>query len=371
MSVSMGPGFTTDAMSGVFSDAVRVHWFCRFEAELAAAQAEVGMVTREVAAAIAAACEREVDDPSGLLATGEENGSVILALLDQLRAGLSAESADWVHFGATTQDVVDTATMLQVRQGFKVLGVPLAAMAERLVELADAHRDTPVMGRTFLQDARATTFGAKTALWLSGVLDHIHRMADLDSRLPLQLGGPVGDGASYGPKWPTVAEEMASRLGLIVPVAPWHTDRRVVTEIAALVGGVASTMAKIGVDVALLAQAGEMRVRPGRSSSMPDKRNPIDSIRAIAAGRVCGVAVSGLVSAPPPERERSLGGWHAEGALLPIAFQAGAAAVAAMGAGLASLEVDEARMAEKAGSAAPDTDALIDAVLAAYRDVVG
>ncbi|MDQ3782972.1 MAG: lyase family protein [Actinomycetota bacterium] len=369
--MSLGPGFTTDAMSEVFSDAVRVQWFCRFEAELAAAQAEVGLLPGEVAAAIAATCQQQVDDPAGLLATGEENGSAILAVLDQLRAGLDTESAGWVHCGATTQDVVDTATMLQVRQGFDILRVPLATMAERLAELADVHRDTTVMGRTFLQDARVTTFGAKAARWLSGVLDHIQRMADLDGRLPLQLGGPVGDGASYGHQWPEIAAQMASRLGLIVPVAPWHTDRRVVAEIAAVVGAVASTMAKIGVDVALLAQTGEVRVRPGRSSSMPDKRNPIDSIRAVAAGRVCASAVTGLLSAPPPELERSLGGWHAEGALLPIAFQAAAAAVAAMHAGLASLEVDKARMADKAGSATPDTDALIDAVLAAYRNVVG
>lgn len=370
MAVSLGPGFTTDAMSAVFSDAGRVRWFCRFEAELAAAHAEIGQVAREVAAAIAAACQRQVDDPAGVLAAGEENGSAILALLDQLRAGLSAESAGWVHFGATTQDVVDTATMLQVRQGLEALRVPLAAIAARLAELADAHRDTPVMGRTFLQDARVTTFGAKASLWLSGVLEHFRRMDDLDARLPLQLGGPVGDGASYGRAWPGIAAHMAAQLGLIVPVAPWHTDRRVVAEIAAVVGAVASTMAKIGIDVALLASAGEVRVRPGRSSSMPDKRNPLDSIRAMAAAQVCAVAVAGLVAAPPPELERSLGGWHAEGALLPIAFQAAAAAVAAMYAGLASLEVDKARMAGQARSEAPDTDALIDAVLAAYRHVV-
>lgn len=363
--MNLDPGFTTEEMARLFSPESRVDRFCRFEAALAGAQAELGEIPEEAAAAIAGACSTPVTDPAGVLARGWEEGTPVLVLLHELRARMDEEHASHLHKGATTQDVVDTALMLQSREGFSILDRSLAAMAADLAVLAEAHRGTPTLGRTFLQAALPTSFGARAALWLRAVVDTRRDLRAVEGRLPLQLGGPVGDAASYGPSAFTLAERLAERLGLAAPVAPWHTDRAPVRDTAGVLGGAASVCSKIASDVSLLSAWGEVRVRAGRSSSMTHKRNPIDALRAAAAAEVCWTAVAGVVSAPPHALERGAGPWHAEWALVPLAFQSAGAAAEAMARCLASLAVKDPD--PTAGTAPPSDNGLIDRVLEQHR----
>lgn len=333
------PGFTTFDMACVFLPDERVALFCRFEAALAQAQAEHGEIPQEAAAAIAEVCSTPVADPASVMAEGWEVGTPVLVLLEQLRSRLSDEYRPHLHRGATTQDVVDSALMLQCKAALSVLDGSLASVAGVLASQADAHRRTPTTGRTFLQAAGPTTFGARFARWLQGVTDARRELARVRDGLPVQLGGPVGDMASLGRDPFAVAEGVARTLELAVPDAPWHTDRWPVNEVAVAAGRAAAASSKIAGDVALLTASGEIRVRAGASSSMPDKRNPVDAMRAEAAAQVCRTAVAGVLTAPSHAFERGIGSWHAEWALVPIALQAGAAAAEAMERCLASLEV--------------------------------
>lgn len=326
MRVTVDPGFTTPAMSGVFSLEDRLVLFCRFEAELAAAQAELEVISDEAAAEIAGVCARPPTDAGSVLAEGWERGTPVVALLDSLRAGMTAETARWIHHGATTQDVVDTALILQMKAGLVGLADEIVGLRTLLAALARRHGQTTTMGRTFLQPAAPTTVGARVALWLAPLIPLTLSLRAAAADLPLQLGGPVGDAAGFD-RWPEVAGSLAARLGLVAPLAPWHTDRTPITATAGLLGRLATSVGKIATDVALLSGLGEVRVRSGVSSSMPDKRNPIDALRALAAIRVCHSAVAGLVTAPSPGLERSVGAWHAESVLVPSMFETAAAAV--------------------------------------------
>jgi len=356
-------------MSRIFSAHSRVALFCRFEAELAHAQAELGVVPAAAAVAIGEACAIPIADPPALLEDGWEKGTPLIPLLEELRKLLAGDGGEWLHHGTTTQDVVDTALVLQMQAGLGVLAQELGEVAARLAELADAHRHTPMMGSTFLQAAVPTTFGAKAALWLSPLVGLRVELAERAAALPVQLGGPVGDMASFGESGPDLVAGLARRLGLVAPLAPWHTDRSPLTTVVAVVERVAAAAAKIASDLSLLAQSGieEIRMRAGGSSSMPHKQNPVDALNALAAADVCHAVAGGVTAARPHERERAVGAWHAEWALVPMVFETAAACVAAVGRALAGLEVDTARMAELAGAARADTSHLIDLVLAAHR----
>lgn len=363
------PWFSTPDMTKVFAVANQVAMFARFEAELAAAQADLGLVPVGAATEIAAACAIAVDDPAALLREGREVGTPIVPLLDLLSGRLDPDTSRWLHRGATTQDVIDTALVLQLRSGLGVLGRAIAGVAGTLAELADAHRHTVMMGRTFLQAAVPTTFGAKVALWLEPLVRLRGEIAAVASMLPLQLGGPVGDMATFEGRGFEVADRVAERLGLVAPTTPWHTDRSPIVAAVGVANGVATAMAKIGTDIALLAQSGvdEIEVRAGSSSSMPGKRNPVDAVAAVAAAEVCHALAAGITGAKAHERERAIGTWHAESAMVPPVFQAAAASVAAIGRCVASIEVDVTRMAASTAGGAADGSLLIDRVLAAHR----
>lgn len=363
------PGFSTPEMTRIFAPESRLALFCRFEAELAGAQGELGLVPPEAAAEIARVCSQPIGDPRAMVTAGWEVGTPVLPLLEDLRSRLGNGAGRWLHHGATSQDVVDTAMVLQVKAALGVIDVSVSGVASLLAQLADAHRATVMMGRTLLQDAVPTTFGSKAALWLEPLLRHRLYLGPATARLPVQLGGPVGDAASFGALRFELAELLAGRLGLVAPITPWHTDRAPITETVALAGRVAASMAKIGTDVGLLAQTaiGEVRVRPGLSSAMTHKRNPIDSVGAVAAARVCQAMTAGVTGGPPYELERSLGAWQAESVMVPIVFQTAAASVAAISRCLEGIEVDIDRMAHNAGNAAVGDSRLIDRVLATHR----
>lgn len=364
--MTIDPGFTTPEMAPVFSPESRIALMCRFGSELAAAQAELGIVPPDAAEAIAQACSIPIDDPETVLRAGWETGTPVLVLLDELRARLSDDHAAWIHHGATTQDVVDTALMLQVGTGLELIGSSIGTLARALAELAESHRSTPVMGRTFLQDAVATSFGARAALWLRPLIPIAQEIGE--ARLPVQLGGPVGDMASFGARALELADRLAERLGLAAPLGPWHTDRTPVMAAASLIGRAAQAGAKIAADITLMAAAGEVTVRSGGSSSMPHKQNPVDALRAAAAAQVCLTAVAGLVAAPPHQLERSVGAWHAEWELVPLVFEAGAATVEAVGRAVETLEVE--RPGGQAGDGDVEDVGLVDRILDSYRQSV-
>lgn len=332
------PGFTTDAMAAVFSPAARVRAMCRFESALAAAHVAHGLIDEATGDRIAEACATDVDDPDGVLAEGWEAGTPVLPLLERLRAELPDADRDALHHGATTQDVVDTATMLQARHALELLHDGLVELGGHLAGVADEHRDTPASAWTFLQPAVPVTLGLRAATWLSPLVDHVREAREHRHDLPLQLGGPTGTLPDLGDAAPRVVDDVAHRLGLAVPRLPWHTDRTPVAVLAGLLGRIARTMATIGQDLALLAHHGMVTMRAGGSSSMPGKRNPVDAVRAVAAADACAGMVAIVTGGRPHELERAVGGWHAEWLAVPLAFQTCAAAVEAVGRAVESAQ---------------------------------
>lgn len=367
------PGFTTPEMTVVFDPDHRVKALLAFEAALAATEAEAGLIPTESASEIARACGAFSGDSASIIASTWENGTPLISLLDGIREQLTDESAPWVHHGATTQDAVDTASMLQLKDGLAVLDRCVSTVAGRLADLAEAHRSTPMMARTFLQLAQPTTFGVRVAQWLEPLVRALIDLRGAKTSLPVQLGGPVGNLAPFGEAATRVVETLAAKLGLESPVIPWHTDRSHVMRPVAVAETIAIAMGKIGTDLVLLAQSevAELKMRPGASSSMDHKRNPIDAIRAVAAAGACLAAASALRSGHGQELERGIGGWHLEWWAAPLVFQAAAASVEAISACLHSLEVDVERMASRSGELDAVTrvaaDNLIDKVLATWR----
>ncbi|HSK07389.1 MAG TPA: lyase family protein, partial [Acidimicrobiia bacterium] len=327
----------------------------------------------ESAQRVADACSAPVTDPEAVLAGAWSEGTPLIPLLAEIRARVSEDDARWLHHGATTQDVVDTAAMIQVDQALGILDAALVALARLLARLTIEHRDQPQMGRTFLQHARVSTFGFRTATWLDPVLRHLGELRESRAELVVQLGGPVGDLAPYGERGIEVMEALASHLGLGSPGIAWHSDRSRVAALVASLQRCAGTMARIGADVALLASGdiAEVRARPGASSSMTGKQNPIDAIRAVAAAEACTGAASMIVAARSPELDRGVGGWHVEWLALPLVFETTAASVEAMTTCLRSLQVDSVQMTSRAGAAPVLDPRLIDRVVADFEEMIG
>ena len=369
----LDPGFTTPEMAAVFTPAARVAAMQEFEAALAMALADVGLVDGEIAETVAAACQVPVEDAEAVLAATWSEGTPLLPLLELIRSRLPEDRAQWVHHGATTQDTVDTATMLRARQGLDILEAGLVAVAGQMARLTAAHRDQPQMGRTFLQHARPTTFGLTVASWLDTTLTHVSDLRQMRAGLVIQLGGPVGNLAEYGDKAVEVTSALAERLGLSSPDLPWHSDRSRIASLAGALERVARTMARIGIDIALLSSTdvGEITVRGGASSSMAGKQNPIDAVRAVAAAELCTAAATAITGGRLNELERGIGGWHAEWAALPLVFQTSAATVEAMTSCLAGLEVIPDVMGATVDTPPEIDTRLIDRVLHTFQRVTG
>jgi 3-carboxy-cis,cis-muconate cycloisomerase len=314
------------------------------EAALARAGAATGRVPAEAARAIVACCDVELFDVEDIGARAVASATPVVPLVADLRAAVPASAREHVHAGATSQDVVDTAMMLVARRALRHIDGDLAAAADRLAGLADAHRHTVQIGRTLLRQAAPTTFGAVAAGWLVGVDDARRRLTIVDrQRLAVQYGGPVGAVADG----PAMLPALAADLGLAEPVVPWHTDRGRVGELASALGGAAGALGTIALDVTLLSQNEIGELAEGgeaTSSAMPHKRNPAAAVLVTAcAHRVPGL-VATLLAAAPQELQRAAGRWQAEWATVTDLLRVVGGAAAHGRRMLAGLRVDADRM---------------------------
>jgi 3-carboxy-cis,cis-muconate cycloisomerase len=343
--------FSTPKMSVAFSPEAHVRGMLAFEAALAQSEARVGIIAQDAANTIAASCGEELFDAAALFREAAVAGTPVIPLVRELSARVGGNAQKFVHWGATSQDAIDTALMLQMRDGLDLLVDGLDGVCAACAALAEQHRYTLMAGRTLLQQALPITFGLKAARWLALALRQVHALQECRKRtLAVQLGGAAGTLASLGDKGPRVVELLAAELRLPAPDLPWHTERDRVAEIAGTLGVVAGAMAKVAGDVALLAQTevGEVSegALPGKggSSAMPQKHNPVDAISAMASARLAIGVVPVILSAMVQEHERAVGGWQAEWAAIPNLFRYTASAVERVRDAVGGLEVDPARM---------------------------
>lgn len=346
--------FTPAALVRAFAPATRIERMLEVEAALARAEAAVGVIPADAAAAIAAQCRAEAFDVDALEKGARDAGNLAIPLVAALTRTVAArapQARGYVHWGATSQDVIDTGLVLQLRDALDFIDAELARLCDALATQADAHRRTTLAGRTWLQQASPTTLGLKLAACLAGFQRDQARLAALRPRLlVVQLGGAAGTLASLGKRGPEVTAALADLLGLGIAPAPWHTQRDALCECAAALGILTAGLGKLGRDLALLAQTevGEVAEpsAPGRggSSTMPQKRNPVGASVAIAAAtRVPGL-VATMLTAAVQEHERGLGNWPAEWDTLPVIVECCGGALVAMAEVVAGLHVDAERM---------------------------
>ncbi len=317
------------------------------ERALAAASSQVGLVPAAAAAMVAAACHADLYDEAELAVQGRAAGNPVEPLVRALRAQVGDDAAAYVHRGATSQDILDTAAMLVARRACAVIDAELGGVAELCASLAEAHRDSVMAARTLLQQAVPTTFGVKAAGWLVGVVEARRRLATVAGSLPAELGGAGGTLAPFGGRGVELLRTFAAELDLREPTVPWHTLRTPVTDLAGALAGAAGVLGKIAADVILLAQTevGEVaEAEGGVSSTMPHKRNPIAAVLAGACARHVRANAALLFESAVQEHERAAGAWHAEWAALSTALGAAAGTAAAVQRSLDGLLVDQERM---------------------------
>jgi len=351
--------FRYEEVEKVFSDRARLQGMLDFEAGLARAEARAGIIPSSAAGTIAAQCKAELFDAAAVSQSAKLAGNLAIPLIKALTAVVAQsdkEAARYVHRGATSQDVIDTGCVLQLRQALKAIAADLNRLIDALVELATEHRSTIVVGRTWMQQALPTTFGLKVAGWLDAVNRHRVRLRETEQRVSvLQFGGAVGTLAALGLRGQMVARILSEELHLALPDTPWHSHRDRLVEVATTLGLCVGTLGKIARDISLHAQteigevfepSGEGR---GGSSTMPHKRNPVTSAVVLStATRIPGL-VSTMLSAMVQEEERGLGGWHAEWETLPEIVRLTAGALHQMAETVPHLEIDAARMLENLG----------------------
>jgi 3-carboxy-cis,cis-muconate cycloisomerase len=345
---TFAPLFVPDEIAAAVSDRAWLAAMLDAERALVRAEASAGVVPAHVAGAIAGRCDPELYDAGALARAGRAAGNPAEPLVRAMREGLGAEAAGFAHWGATSQDILDTAAMLVAKRALRPIGAWLGEAAGECASLARAHRTTPIAGRTLLQQATPTTFGLKAAGWLLGLREAGALVEAVSARrLRAQLGGAVGSLAVLGARGPEVARLYARELELAEPLAPWHTERSALIELGAALATAAAACAKISGDVVLLAQTEVAEVREGAggaSSTMPHKRNPAVSVRTLACAAGARRHAAALVAGEPHEHERAAGTWQAEWPAITGALEGAGGAAAGARALLAGLEVDPARM---------------------------
>jgi 3-carboxy-cis,cis-muconate cycloisomerase len=333
-------------MLAVFDDAATLSHALAFEAALARAQAEEGLISLQVADAIARACGSFAVDTATLADEAALAGTLAIPLVRRLRATLQGEAAAALHKGATSQDVADTILMCQVRRAAALLLGDLGRVTAALATLARREAETPAVGRTLLQDALPVGFGLRIAQWYAGIAGAAERLrTDVATNACVQLGGAAGTRAGLDGKGAAVAARVARTLDL-APGEPWHACRIGVAAIASSLGIVAGALGKMARDVSLLAQnsVGEARepniAGRGGSSAMAHKRNPTGCQVGLSAALRAPGLVAGILAGLPAEEERGLGGWQAEGPALAELFLLAAGSADAMAMVAEGLEID-------------------------------
>ena len=347
-------GLFTDAqVAACFSDRAHVQAMLDVEAALAKAQAKLGMIPAEVARRIAERAKADLIDPATLGADSAAAGIPVVALVKALRAAVGPEDASHVHLGATTQDILDTALVLQLRAALEGMRRRLDAVVAGLCDLAETHRATVMAGRTIGQQAVPITFGLKAAGWLAPLDRHRDRLDELSPRLfVVQFGGAAGTLAALGDRGLAVMEALAAELDLAPSTMPWHAQRDAVAEFASWLSLVSGSLAKMAEDIILLAQTEVAEVAEsdddarGGSSTMPHKRNPMTSVRIVAAARLNASLLAAVHQALVHEHERATHSWQLEWLTLPQMTVAAAGALMNAERLVGDLAVDAVRMGE-------------------------
>ncbi len=354
LSPLLAPMLSSAAMRAVCDDAAYLQHMLDFEAALARAEAATGVIPARAAAPIANACKASSFDLPALAEAATRSGNLAIPLIKALTAEVAkadADAARYVHWGATSQDVIDTAAMLTLRAAIEALLPDIDRAITGFAKLARRHRDTAVVARTWLQHALPMPFGLKLAEYAAALHRSRTRLKRLRSEaLALQFGGAAGTLAALGDKGLLIAERLAQELKLPLPDAPWHTHRDRIAEAASVFAIVAGTCGKIARDIQLTMQtdvaeafepSGEGR---GGSSTMPHKRNPVAAATALAAATMAPNLAATIFAAQVQDHERSAGPWHAEWPTLPMLQLVTSGALAAIVDIAEGLEVDAARM---------------------------
>ncbi|KRR04667.1 3-carboxy-cis,cis-muconate cycloisomerase [Bradyrhizobium jicamae] len=373
LSPLLAPMLSSATMRAVCDDAASLQNMLDFEAALARAEAALGVIPAGAAAAITNACKAESFDLAALADAATRSGNLAIPLVKALTANVAkadAAAARYVHWGATSQDVIDTGAMLGLRAGIDALLADVDRAIKGFAKLAQQHRNTPVVARTWLQHALPMPFGLKLAEYAAALHRSKLRLERLRSEtLALQFGGAAGTLAALGDKGLAVAERLAQELNLPLPDAPWHTHRDRMAEAAGTFAILAGTCGKIARDVSLMMQtdvgeafepSGEGR---GGSSTMPHKRNPVAAASALAAATMAPNLAATIFAAQVQDHERSAGPWHAEWPTLPTLLLVTSGGLAAIVDIAEGLEVDAARMRQNLDV----TDGLIMAEAVAMR----
>jgi len=350
----LDPLFGSEAIDKIFADRSRLQRMLDFEAALARAEAGTDVIPESAAAPIANQCRADLFDLPALARAAASAGNLVIPMVKQLTDLVGKndkEAVRYVHWGATSQDAIDTGLVLQLRDACDALAVDLDRLSASLAELAADHRTTPVAARTWMQQAVPTVFGLKVAGWLDAITRHRTRLQELRGRvLVLQFGGAAGTLASLGQRGLDVARALAEELQLDLPALPWHAHRDRMAEVATTLALLTGTLGKMARDISLQMQTEIAEVfEPagvgrGGSSTMPHKRNPVACAVVLSAAERVPALASIMLAAMSQEHERGLGGWHAEWETLPELFRLSAGALHRMVETIAHLEIDAHRM---------------------------
>ncbi|MBO6757028.1 MAG: 3-carboxy-cis,cis-muconate cycloisomerase [Roseibium sp.] len=346
-SAIFGPLAADPATRELFSDAAVVQAMLDVEAALARAEADTGVISADTAQAIERASKAIQIDMDSLAARTLDDGVPVPALVAELRAQVAGDAASHVHYGATSQDILDTALMLRLKKVLDLHSTALLALGTSIADLARSHRLTPMAGRTRMQQAAPVSFGLKAGGWLSAVCRHLEQVNRLrQTCLCVSLSGATGNLAVLGVTGLDVERALAARLGLSVPLSPWHVYRDRLLELSGWWALVSGTLGKIGTDLVLLAQneVGEVRLAGGSSSTLPNKANPVGAELLIALARHNAGLLGTAHQAALQEHERGGAGWTLEWLSLPQMAMTTGAALFHANRLFGGLEIDAARM---------------------------
>ncbi|MFM7633173.1 MAG: 3-carboxy-cis,cis-muconate cycloisomerase [Betaproteobacteria bacterium] len=345
---------STESVQDIFSARSSIQCMLDVEAALARALVNEGVIPASALGPWLQCCQADRIDIAALISAARDAGNIAIPMVKQLTAAVAAideQASRYVHWGATSQDVIDTGRVLQLRDAINVITHDLALMAATLARLAQQHRDIPMIGRTWLQHALPITFGLKLAGWLDAVMRHQQRLDELTQRVfVLQFGGASGTLASLGHHAAAVSRSIAVDLGLALPSLPWHANRDRFVECATTLGILTGTLGKIARDVSLMSQTEIAELAepsaPGRggSSSMPHKRNPVGCAAVLSAATRVPSLVATMLSAMPNEHERALGGWQSEWETLPEIVALCASSLAQLHEVMDGLQINTDRM---------------------------